>query len=580
MIGRTLQHYRVLAKLGEGGMGAVYRAYDAKLDREVALKLLPASVGADPLKRARFAVEARAAAALTHPHIATIHAIEEAEGELFIVMEAIEGRELKALIDAGPLEPSRALSLATQIAEGLQAAHQRGIVHRDVKPSNLMVTANDCVKITDFGLARVGAGVDLTRAGATLGTAAYMAPEQVRAEPVDSRADVWAFGVVLYEMLRGKRPFRGDSDAAVIYAILSDEPDLAGLPAGFAPVIARALAKDRDHRYPDMTQVLAALEMLGSSASPPRPEGCRPRLAVLPFVGLQRDPDLEFLGFALADQIIGSLSYVRGLVVRPSAAVRRYQAAPADPPTAGRELGVEYVLTGTYLSHANRIRLTLELVEAHSNDMVWRDLIEEEYDNVFALQDAAAARVLQGLEVRFSPDERTRMRADVPRDALAYEYYLRAVSYPASLEDNRLALEMLDKAVALDASFAPAHAEIGYRLYQTASYGLQGAAAERRALDACGRALSLNPDLLDALYQACFHAVNFGDHERALELVERIVRVAPDSADGPFTLSYLCRYTGLQQESVRAVERALELHPGNVRFRSAGFTYVYQRDYR
>ncbi|HUP25587.1 MAG TPA: protein kinase, partial [Thermoanaerobaculia bacterium] len=558
----------------------MYRAYDAKLDREVALKLLPASVAADPLKRARFAVEARAAAALTHPHIATIHAIEEAEGELFIVMEAIEGRELKALIDAGPLEPSRALSLATQIAEGLQAAHQRGIVHRDVKPSNLMVTASDCVKITDFGLARVGAGVDLTRAGATLGTAAYMAPEQIRAEPVDSRADVWAFGVVLYEMLRGKRPFRGDSDAAVIYAILRDEPDLAGLPAGFAPVVARALAKDRDHRYTDMTQVLAALAMLGRSASPPRPERRRPRLAVLPFVGLQRDPDLEFLGFALADQIIGSLSYVRGLIVRPSAAVRRYQAAPADPPTAGRELGVEYVLTGSYLCHANRIRLTLELVEAQSNDMVWRDLIEEEYDNVFALQDAAAARVLQHLEVRFSHDERTRMRADVPCDALAYEYYLRAVSYPVSLEDNRLALEMLDKAVELDASFAPAHAEIGYRLYQTASYGLQGAAAERRALDACGRALSLNPDLLDALYQACFHAVNSGDHERALELVERIFRVAPDSADGHFTLSYLCRYTGLQQESVRAVERALELHPGNVRFRSAGFTYVYQRDYR
>ncbi|MFQ5709122.1 MAG: serine/threonine-protein kinase, partial [bacterium] len=262
MIGKTILHYKILEKLGEGGMGVVYQAEDTKLKRDVAIKFLPRQIAASEEERQRFKIEAQAAAALNHPHIATIYAIEEVDEQIFIVMEYIDGRELRKVIQSEIPDPQSAIDIATQIAAGLQAAHEKGIVHRDIKSANIMVTDKGQVKIMDFGLAKLSGRTMLTKEGTTLGTVAYMSPEQARGENVDHRTDIWAFGVVLYEMLTGELPFKGDYEQAVIYSILNEEPDFSDIPADFLPVVKKALAKKVGARFQNIEELLADLRAL------------------------------------------------------------------------------------------------------------------------------------------------------------------------------------------------------------------------------------------------------------------------------------------------------------------------------
>jgi len=271
-LGKRLLHYQIVEKIGEGGMGTVYKAHDSKLQRDVAVKLLSHRTAAEsPTERARFEIEARAAAALNHSNIATIHAIEEVEDETFIVMEYIDGRELKDLLATGELDAERVMDIATEIAEGLRAAHDKGIVHRDIKPSNIMVTADGKIKITDFGLAKIGAGMNLTKSGTTVGTVSYMSPEQVRGEPVDRRSDIWSFGVVLYEMLTSQRPFGGDHEQAVLYSILNVEPKPVSTVSmrtsdRIGKVVSKALEKNLDARYQSIADVIADLRSIQKEA--------------------------------------------------------------------------------------------------------------------------------------------------------------------------------------------------------------------------------------------------------------------------------------------------------------------------
>ncbi len=573
-------------------MGVVYRAIDSRLGRDVAIKLLPRRVGDKSPERERLRIEARAAASLNHPNIATIYSIEESDEGVFIVMEYVEGRELREVIANETLSEQEVVDTAIQIAEGLQAAHRKGVVHRDIKPSNIMIKGDGTVKIMDFGLARIGAGADLTQSGTTIGTVAYMSPEQVRAETLDHRTDIWSFGVLLYEMLTGKRPFTGDYDQAVLYAILNADlaplADQLGEAAALGKVVARALEKSRESRYPDMREVVSDLALAKSDvSSDSRSETslsgstkAPPGLAVLPFASIKKDPDTEFLGFALADQIIGALAYVTGVVVRPSSSVRKYQHQSVDAPTAGRELHVEFVLTGYYLKDGDTIRVNMELVEVQSDEMVWRESLTVSYDTVFELQDIASDKVLKGLKVRFSDREKDRIQADVPRDPMAYEYYLRAVACPLNLEDSRLAIKMLEQCVALDPNYAPAYTELGYRIDLVAADAMLGVAEHQKAEAAFRKALSLNENLLSALWHLSFQYTNVGKSAEAAEFIARMFRVSPGNAMAHFARGYLYRYTGLLEEAKRDIEKALDLDPKNPRFRSAGFTYVYLGEYR
>ena len=620
MIGKTISHYKIIEKLGEGGMGVVYKAKDTKLKREVAIKFLPRFISANKEERKRFEIEAQAAALLNHPNIATIYAIEETEDEMFIVMEYIDGVELKDKIKSGPVPVDEAINIATQIVQGLDVAHKKGIIHRDIKSSNIMITKDGKVKIMDFGLAKIKGGSELTKIGSTVGTVAYMSPEQARGEVVDSKTDIWSLGVVLFEMLSGELPFKGDYEQAVIYSIMNEEAELltglrSGVPKELERIVAKALKKNPTERYQRIDEMLVDLKSVsrdsdaGKDRALSKPTGKTPltigliflvalvvasgffywwqtpssppgpsrdsvqRLAVLPFTNIRKDPETDFLGFALADQIIGSLSYLQNILVRPSSSIRRYQDQTLDRQTVGADLKVDIILTGNYLKEANTIRLNIELVDVDANEMIWREPIEVEYENTFTLQDIVSAKVIARLKLQFSQDERARMQSDVSQNPLAYEYYLRSISYPSTTEGDLLAIEMLNNSIQLDSSYAPAFAELGYRRQRYGNYGLAGAQEISKAEQAYLRALSLNEELLDALQNLSTLYTETARTEKAVELARKMLTINPNNASAHFSLGYVYRYTGMLEESEKEYDRALAIDPGNPRFRSAGFTY-------
>lgn len=632
MTGRTILHYTILEKLGEGGMGVVYLAYDTKLERKVAIKFLPPQESIAPDDRERFKTEARAAAALNHPNIAHIYAIEETDDELFIVMEYVEGQDLREMLDSRQgksLPIDDVMRYAEQIAAGLEAAHNKGVIHRDIKSSNIMITNDNRVKIMDFGLAKITGETPVTMIGATIGTAAYISPEQIYGNSVDNRTDIWSFGVVIYEMLTGQLPFSGTYDQAIMYLILNESPTLPTelkpeLPPVLEILVLTCLQKEPDHRFRDFSEILSLLKnpdtddnskkishvimrkffrkkpvwitssvfiavlcalvfwkmilpsvvkITGTNSFP------LVRIAVLPFHNIQDDPETNFLGFALADQIIGSLAYVNNILVRPSSSIRQFDVKSATAALVGQQLKVDYVLDGSYLKKADRVRLNLELVNVHTNEIVWRNDFDVKYENTFKLQDIVSRKVIYGLKLKFSPGVELQGRT-IPVDPEAYEYYLHAVAYPVTNKDNLLAIGLLLKTVQIDSNFAPAYSELGFRYHTLAIYDPSERDKLQHAISAYKRAIAINPQSLLALGNLASLYAEIGKSENAVQLIMRALRINPNHSESHFWLGYIYRYTGQLDKATREMEIALALDPSNPRFRSIGITYLYQQRYQ
>ena len=343
MVGKTISHYKIIEKLGEGGMGIVYKAEDSKLKREVAIKFLPHHISASQEERNRFEVEAQAAAALNHPNIATIHAIEEEGGEVFIVMEYIDGPELREKIKNGPLSVDESFRIIEQIGSGLQAAHQKGIVHRDIKSGNIMLTKTGQTKIMDFGLAKVKWSVLVTREGTTVGTAAYMSPEQSRGDKVDHRADLWSMGVIFYEMLAGKLPFKGDFEQAMMYSIMNEEVEpitgiISDLPPGIDDLIGKILSKEPADRYQDASDFLSDLRGLRDHGGVKQDVEEEKRVAVLPFENISPDKEADYFAEGLAEELIINLSRIKNVGVVARTSSMQYKGTKKDIKSIGREL--------------------------------------------------------------------------------------------------------------------------------------------------------------------------------------------------------------------------------------------------
>ncbi|HKC56619.1 MAG TPA: protein kinase [Vicinamibacterales bacterium] len=561
--------YRVTGKLGEGGMGVVYAAVDDRLGRPLALKVIRQETVDNSLVRERFRREARLAARINHPHICQIYEVGETDDQLFLAMERLDGEPLSAHLDRGVVPLGQAVRIGIEMLGALDALHGCGVVHRDLKPSNIFLTQHG-VKLLDFGLARpfvdeVGEiNRPLTQSELIAGTPKYMAPEQLQGGLTDARTDVFAAGVILYEMLAGYTPFEAKTLAATADKILhTDPPVLGGSPAIATAdrVIHRALAKAPAQRYARAAAMADDLRrVLDSPDDEPRRARAVTRFVVLPFRLLRPDPEIDFLAYSLADVIATSLSNLDSLIVRSSLAAARFAAEVPDITAVARELDVDVVLTGTLLRVGDELRASVQLVEAPAGTLIWSDSSQVRVGDFFRLQDDLSRRIVESLALPLSGRERRALSQDVPSSAKAYEFYLRANQIgndPASLD---VARGLYEQAVQADPHYAPAWARLG-QLYRVVGKFRSEPETVARAEAALNRALQLNPDLSTADRVYAQIEVDYG---RAQDAMVRLIRRASSRSSDPelfAALVHTCRYCGLLTASLAAHERARRLDP-------------------
>jgi len=562
--------YRITGMLGEGGMGVVFAADDPQLGRAVAIKTVRAAAG-DPLARERLAREARTVAAVNHPAICQLYEIGDEDGELFLAMELLQGESLAARMQRGALPVTECVSIALGMLGGLDALHRHRVVHRDVKPSNVFLTPHG-VKLLDFGVATTTSTAPdetmtrLTTPGTMVGTPQYAAPEQLKGEATDERTDVFAAGVVVYEMLAGRPPFTGASAVEVFHAIMYDEPPvLTGGPAVNAidRVLHRALAKRPADRYQSadaLAQDLRASLLL--SDTQPIAARTATRLIVLPLRILRPDAETDFLAFSLADAITSSLSGLQSLVVRSSLAASRFAGGTLDLKALASEADVDVVLAGTMLRAGTQVRVTSQLLEAPAGTLLWTHTAQGPAGDLFALQDDLTQRIVDALALPLTAREKRQLRRDVPATAHAYERYLRANDLSRDTRQWTVARDTYLECLQDDPHYAPAWAALGrvYRLiakYQTAD----SAGSLDLAESALKRALELNPELSSAENAYAHLEVDLGRAANAMVRLTQLAAVRSSDPEIFAGLTHASRYCGLLRASMAAFEQARRLDP-------------------
>jgi eukaryotic-like serine/threonine-protein kinase len=644
MIGQTVSHYRVLGKLGGGGMGVVYEAEDLKLGRHVALKFIPDNLAGDPKSLERFTREARAASLLNHPNICIIHGIEDNNGHPFIVMEKLEGESLKQCISGHALGTEKLLDISTQVADALAASHAKGIVHRDIKPANIFLCPSGQVKVLDFGLAKlvhnvgtdsdgVAADNSLTAVGVIPGTAVYMSPEQARSEEIDFRSDLFSFGVVMYEMSTGKKPFAGKNSLMTLDAVLHNKPVPPGelnpnVPVELEGIIGKAMEKDRNQRYQSAAQMKAdLLQLKRENESGQVKSGLHSAklrvtsqtfvrkasrwhlwlllgtaallvtvlaavgaywlkhrsvanleqqnaIAVLPLQNVNGDFAVDYLRFALADELTSVLTYSRSLEVRPSSITRRYVELDVDPRKVGQQLRVGRVLTGHFMKQGEQLTVTLEAIDVSSDRLLWQANVTAPVNDLITLQNKLTTEVQQGLLPALGVAGGALSTASRPKSPLAYDLYLHALALPHDREPNKDAIAVLEHVVGEDPGYAPAWEALGLRCYYDSYFGGGGEQMFQRSNAAFERAIALDPNRMLAASHLITNRVERADLGRAYDAATDLVRRRPQSADAHFAFSYVLRYAGMLEQATQECNTARSLDPGNFDFRSCAWAFL------
>jgi serine/threonine protein kinase/tetratricopeptide (TPR) repeat protein len=620
--GLILGHYRLVEKLGEGGMGVVWKARDLKLERDVAIKFLPEGAADNPERRAFFEREAKAVAALSHPNIVTIFAVSEAERTIFFTMEFVDGAPLSRLISPGGVGLDRFLEIAVPLTDAVAAAHARGIIHRDLKPQNIMIDAKGTLKILDFGLARIL--LPLPRAAArddgstaTLdsdfaGTIAYMSPEQLRSEPLDHRTDIFSLGVVLFEWATGRLPFGGKTGPEKIAGVLKEEPRSVvelnpRLPRHLDRILRHCLEKEPRYRMASARDLREELELL-RGAGPETQAAEVPSIAVLPFADMSREKDQAYFCEGIAEEIINALCRVQGLRVASRTGSFQFRDTPTDLREVGAKLGVETILEGSVRKSENRLRITVQLVDAARGFHLWSESYDRELRDVFAIQQEIARSIVRALRITLSPQEKGAL-AEVPTSHVqAYDYYLRGRNfyYRYGRHDIEFALQLFSRATELDPGYALAHAGLAdcwsyIYLYSERkdSVRLQAETAGRRAVElapesaqaqasfavalslgdrkdeaqaAFEKAVRLDPGLFEAWYFYARQVFAGGDLPKAASLYEEAMRVRPEDFYSPLLVAPVYDKLGRTEDArdarergIALVERHIDLHPDDAR---------------
>lgn len=556
--------YKIIKKLDEGGMGEVYKARDTKLDRNVALKFLLSDLIRDKKAKKRFIQEAKAAAALEHPNICTVYEVDEAEGQIFISMSYIEGQSLKDKLEAGALDVDEAKDIALQVAEGLKEAHEKGIVHRDIKPANIMLTKKGQAKITDFGLAKLSGGADLTKASTIMGTVAYMSPEQAKGEVVDHRSDIWSFGCMLYEMLTGERPFLKSQEHALLYSILNEDPTPISslredIPSHIENVVFKALEKRAGRRYQSMQSLLEDIKKAPSIAFPKAEKS----IAVLPFENLSPDPEQEYFSDGLTEEIITDLSKIKSLMVISRNSAMMFKSTRKSTKTIGRELGVQYVLEGSVRKSGNNLRIIAQLIDASSDAHLWAEKYSGTLDDVFDIQEKVSRSIVDALKVELSPEEKDNLAKRPIEDIQAYEYYLKASNEITKFTADAInhAMRYLQNAVNIIGDNALLYSTLAFAYWNLVNIGVEQEDYIDKAEEFANKALSVNPESSFAYVILGF--IDFF-RERTLESLPRFKKALEINRDELFGLvGMLSVYemAGRTDEGAPYGERLLQLDP-------------------
>jgi len=574
--GTVISHYKIIKKIGSGGMGVVYKAQDTKLKRTVALKFLrPQALGSEE-EKTRFVHEAQAAAALDHPNICTVYEIDEAEGHTFISMACIEGQSLKDRIASAPLKLDEVIDIAIQVASGLQEAHEKGIIHRDIKSANIMLTEKGQTKIMDFGLAKLAGGMQLTKTGTTMGTVAYMSPEQARGEEVDHQTDIWSLGVVLYEMVTGQMPFKGEHEQAVIYSILNSDPQpitglRTGVPMELDRVIAKILGKSADERYPHINDILVDLRSLRKTLESEALKDqdattkTHPSIAVLPFTNLSVDKEQEYFCDGMAEEIISALTHVEGLHIVARTSAFAFKGEKLDVREIGKRLNVGTVLEGSVRKAGNRLRISAQLINVADGYHLWSEKYDRDMEDIFAIQDEISLAIVDKLKVKLLGEEKAALVKRYTDNLEAYSLYLKGRYHwsKRTPEGIKKAIQHFKQVIEKDPNYALAHAGLAdcYSMLEQARV-LPAKEAFPKAKAAVTKALEIDETLAEAHTSLAFVRWYYDwDWAGAEKEFLRAIELNPNYPTGHQWYAVYLAEMGRPAEAISEIKKAQELDP-------------------
>ncbi|OVE78761.1 hypothetical protein BVY01_04455 [bacterium I07] len=566
MIPKTISHYNILSKLGEGGMGEVYLAEDTKLKRKVALKFLPAQMTKDKSAVERFKREAQAAAALNHPNIVTIYEIGEHEGQIYIAMEHVDGHSLREEIEKGSMEVEKVVNVIKQICEGLDKAHKADIVHRDIKPENILIDTDGRVRILDFGLARMKGVSKLTKESSTLGTVKYMSPEQLKGETVDQRTDIWSLGVVMYEMLTGEVPFKGEYEQAVVYSILNETiSPQTDIPNDFGTIIRKILNKNQADRYQNVQEIGKELRTITTANHKDKNQKS---IIVLPFENMSSDPEQEYFSDGLTEEIITDLSHIHDLLVISRNSAMTFKGSGKKTTDISREVNVQYVLEGSVRKAGNNLRITAQLIDAETDAHQWAEKYSGTLDDIFDIQEKVSRSIAEALKIKLSSREKEKIDQRPIEDLQAYEYYLRARQevYSFSKEGLDRGIRYLESGLDIVGENSAIYAGLGYIYSQYVNIGLEQEEYIQKSVEYANKALELDSRSFEAHLVHGFLNMSFSDNpQKSLYHLKQAESISPDDAHVLLWLFAGCGINWGKREKARAsFNRLKQVDPFNL----------------